>query len=324
MDYQTEGVTPNNGLYGTELGVNPHGRLVRKMDMTSNGTELVLYDVADAIATISLNRPEVANAQNPELLSALDAAWQRAAEDDMVRVIVLRAKGKHFSSGHDLKAGDPTGRAKWTVEGIYKRESKHYLGYSLRWRNVPKPSIAAVQGACIAGGLMLAWPCDLIVAADDARFSDPVAAMGIGGVEYHGHTWEFGSRLAKEILFTGRAVTAAEAKAIGMVNRVVPRADLDAVTRELALRIARMHPFALRMAKRAVNQTLDTQGFTTAVQSVFDIHSLGHGHAISETGFPVLVGLDGMKGVTQPSRERPGRRNHSPGRTAMANATTTS
>ena len=119
--------------------------------------------------------------------------------------------------------------------------------------------------------------------------------MGIGGVEYHGHTWELGARLAKEILFTGRSITADEAMRVGMVNRVVPRAELDAATRELALQIATRHPYALRMAKRAVNQTLDVQGFTTAVQAVFDVHTLGHGNAISETGWPVLVGLEGMK-----------------------------
>ena len=261
----------------------------------AEGGGLVLYEVSDAIATISLNRPETANAQNPELLDELDAAWERAAADEAAKVIVLRANGKHFSSGHDLRAGDPTGRTGWTVAGVYADEALRFVGYSLKWRNVPKPSIAAVQGACIAAGLMLAWPCDLIVAADDARFSDPVVAMGCGGVEYHGHTWEFGSRLAKELLFTGRAISADEAKAIGMVNRVVPRADLDVTARELALEIAERHPFALRMAKRAVNQTLDVQGFTTAVQAIFDVHSLGHGHAISENGYPVLIGLDRMK-----------------------------
>ena len=262
-------------------------------------TDYVLYDVADSVATISLNRPEAANAQNFELLDALDAAWMRAADDDDVKVIVLRANGKHFSAGHDLKAAEATPgaeRPKSTVQRVYTAESKRYLGYSMKWRNVPKPSIAAVQGVCIAGGLLLAWPCDLIVAADDAKFSDPVVAMGIGGVEYHGHTWEMGARLAKEILFTGRAIRADEAKAIGMVNRVVPRADLDTETRELALSIARFHPFALRMAKRAVNQTLDVQGFTTAVNAVFDIHQLGHGHAITECGWAVLVDLDKMKG----------------------------
>jgi enoyl-CoA hydratase len=261
-------------------------------------TELVQYEVSEHVATISLNRPEAANAQNMELLDQLDARWTAAADDPDVKVIVLRGNGKHFSSGHDIKASAasrPKDR-KITVAEIYDTEARKYVGYSLKWRNVPKPSIAAVQGVCIAGGLLLAWPCDLIVAAEDAKFSDPVAAMGIGGVEYHGHTWEFGPRLAKEVLFTGRAVTAEEALRIGMVNRVVPRDELDSATRELALQIARMHPFALRMAKRAVNQTLDIQGFTTAVQAVFDIHQLGHGHALSETGWPVLMGLDGMKG----------------------------
>jgi enoyl-CoA hydratase len=257
--------------------------------------EFVLYDVADAIATITLNRPEAANAQHAELLRQLDTAWTRAGDDPEVRVIVLRGAGKHFSAGHDMRSTDPRAPSKWTVERIYEIEAVQFLGYSLKWRNCPKPSIAAVQGVCIAGGLLLAWPCDLIIAADNAKFSDPVAAMGIGGVEYHGHTWELGPRLAKEILFTGRAITAEEARAVGMVNRVVPLDELESATRELAVQIAQQHPFAMRMAKRAVNQTLDVQGFTTAVQAVFDIHQLGHGQAITENGFPVLVNLEKMK-----------------------------
>jgi enoyl-CoA hydratase/carnithine racemase len=181
------------------------------------------------------------------------------------------------------------------VAGIYEIESKRFLEYSLRWRNVPKPSIAAVQGVCISGGLLLCWPCDLIVAADNAVFSDPVVNMGIGGVEYHGHTWEWGARKAKEMLFTGRKMTAQEAERIGMVNRVVPLDDLRSSVRSLAAEIATKHPFALRQAKRAVNQTLDVQGFYAAVQSVFDIHQNGHGHALSESGMPILMMLDEMK-----------------------------
>ena len=185
------------------------------------------YEVRDRIATITLNRPEAANAQNPELLDELDAAWTRAAEDNEVSVIVLRANGKHFSAGHDLRGGGPV-PDKITLEFIIQHEAKRYLEYTLRWRNVPKPSIAAVQGRCISGGLLLCWPCDLIIAADDAQFSDPVVLMGIGGVEYHGHTWELGPRKAKEILFTGRAMTADEVAGTGMVNKVVPRDQLDA------------------------------------------------------------------------------------------------
>jgi enoyl-CoA hydratase len=254
----------------------------------------VLYDVSDKIATITLNRPEVANAQNAELLDELDAAWTRAATDEDVVVIVLRGEGRHFSAGHDLTDRWPAPK-EITLEWIYQTESRRYLEYSLRWRNTPKPSIAAVQGRCIAGGLLLCWPCDLIVAAEDALFSDPVVLMGIGGVEYHGHTWELGPRKAKEILFTGRPVTAAEAEQVGMVNQVVPRDRLDESVRELAARIAEMPPFGLRQAKRAVNQTLDVQGFYAAIQSVFDIHQTGHGNALSVSGYPILAKLDELK-----------------------------
>ncbi|WP_036510117.1 enoyl-CoA hydratase [Nocardia aobensis] len=255
----------------------------------------ITYEAADRIATITLNRPEAANAQNGELLDELDAAWTRAATDDEVSVIVLRANGKHFSAGHDLKDRSWPDASTITLDRIYAIESRRYLEYSLRWRNTPKPSIAAVQGRCIAGGLLLCWPCDLIVAAEDAQFSDPVVLMGIGGVEYHGHTWELGPRKAKEILFTGRPITAREAEQVGMVNTVVPRDELDAQTRTLAERIAAMPPFGLRQAKRAVNQTLDVQGFYAAIQSVFDVHQTGHGNALSVNGYPILVNLDEMK-----------------------------
>ncbi|PYE16378.1 enoyl-CoA hydratase/carnithine racemase [Williamsia limnetica] len=254
----------------------------------------VLYEVADKIATITLNRPEAANAQNHSLLDELDEAWMKAAADPEVVVIVLRAEGKHFSAGHDIRGTGPV-PDKITLEMLYEVESRRYLEYSLRWRNVPKPSIAAVQGRCISGGLLLCWPCDLIVAADDALFSDPVVLMGIGGVEYHGHTWELGPRKAKEILFTGRPVTAGEAEQVGMVNSVVPRDQLDTEVTKLATHIAGMPPFGLRQAKRAVNQTLDVQGFYAAIQSVFDIHQTGHGNALSVSGYPVLARFDEMK-----------------------------
>lgn len=220
-------------------------------------------------------------------------------------MIILQANGKHFSAGHDIRSVGDEGDSdsgsekseppKWTLADIYAIEARRFLEYSLRWRNVPKPSIAAVQGVCIAGGLLLCWPCDLIIAADNAKFSDPVVNMGIGGVEYHGHTWEWGARKAKELLFTGRAMTADEADRLGMVTKVVPLDDLRAEPRALAAEIATKHPFALRQAKRAVNQTLDVQGFTTAVQAVFDVHQTGHGHALSESGLPILMLLDGMK-----------------------------
>jgi len=264
-------------------------------------TDTVLYEVVDdSIAVISLNRPDKANAQTPDMLDLLDQQFTRAADDPAVRVIVLRANGKHFSAGHDIRVASDRNHGDWDpkrdgLARIYEYEAKRYLGYSRKWRDIRKPTLAAVQGQCIAGALLLVWPMDIILAADNAKFSDPVVHMGIGGVEYHGHTWELGPRKAKEWLYTGDAITAEEAAEYGMVNHVVPLAELDERTLALARRIAANNPFALAQAKRAVNQTQDIQGFYNAIQSVFDIHQTGHGHALAVSGYPVLVDLDAMK-----------------------------
>ena len=275
--------------------------------------EHIRYEVEGRVGVITLDRTEKANAVDQQTLDEMNEAFEAAAADREVRVIVLRAEGKHFCAGHDISASNeaigeggagrqaPRTAVDWQDRGlqaIYEWETIHYLGYSRRWRDIPKPTIAAVQGQCIAGGLMLCWPCDLIVASDNARFSDPVVRMGIGGVEYHGHTWELGPRKAKEMLFTARQFTAAEALDLGMVNRVVPLDDLLDETMALAHEIAEMHPFGLAQAKRAVNQTVDIQGFYNALQSVFDIHQTGHGNALSVSGYPILVNLDQMKDGT--------------------------
>ncbi|MFE2985743.1 MULTISPECIES: enoyl-CoA hydratase [unclassified Streptomyces] len=261
----------------------------------------ILYRSEDGIAVITLNRPGAANAQSLSFLDDLDAAFTRAEYDDEVRVIVLEANGKHFSAGHDLSGVD---QAPPSLAEMYAQEARKYLGYSLHWRNIPKPTVAAVQGACIAAGLMLCWPCDLIVAAENAFFSDPVVDMGIGGVEYHAHTWELGPRKAKELLFLGDRIGARDAERLGMVNRVVPLEKLHDETMAIAARLAAKHPFALRQAKRAVNQTLDVQGFQTALQSVFDVHQTGHGHWYSVADYPAMAGLDTMKKSTSQSRQR--------------------
>jgi enoyl-CoA hydratase/carnithine racemase len=142
---------------------------------------------------------------------------------------------------------------------------------------------------------MLVWPCDLIIAADDAFFSDPVVRLGIGGVEYHGHTWELGARKAKEMLFTGRRIPAAEAERLGMVNEVVPVDELDTRTMSLATEIAAMDRFGLAQAKRAVNQTLDVMGQYAALQAVFDVHWTGHGDAYARTGTHLVAGLEDVR-----------------------------
>jgi enoyl-CoA hydratase len=160
-----------------------------------------------------------------------------------------------------------------------------------RWRELPKPTIAMVQGACIAGGLMLAWVCDLIVAADDAFFADPVVRMGIPGVEYFAHPWAMPPRIAKEFLFTGDRMPARRAYEVGMVNQVVPREELAARTLALAERIAAMPRMGLALAKKAVNQAEDLQGLHAGLDSVFGLHHLAHAHN-AETAADPLAGMD--------------------------------
>jgi enoyl-CoA hydratase len=247
-----------------------------------------------AVARIVLDRPEVRNAQSRALLYELSGAFDAAARDDDVKVVILAGEGPHFSSGHDLRddapmaAFDPVGC--WGgfdrpgIEGWMATEQELYLGLCWRWRNFPKPTIAEVAGKVIAGGLMLVWVCDLIVAADDAEFSDPVVAFGVNGHEFFTHPWEVGPRRAKEMLFTGEAFSAEEAHRFGMVNRVVRRAQLPEATLDLARHIATRPSFGLKLAKQAVNQALDAQGQWTAVQAALSLHEVGHAHNLAEYG----------------------------------------
>jgi enoyl-CoA hydratase/carnithine racemase len=244
--------------------------------------EFIEYAVDDSVAVITLNRPEKANAQNRPLLIELNDAFEAATDDDDVNVIVLQANGKHFSAGHDLGYGRPQPSngepaRPFTVDQLYLSEAKYYLGYSMAWRNLPKPTIAAVQGKCVAAGLMLCWPCDMIIAADNAEFSDPTARMGPAGVEYMAHAWEFGPRKAKELLFRSTPISAQEAMELGMVNKVVPLDELRDEAMIWARDIATLDPIMTRLIKRGINGTLDQMGFTASLEHHFDIHELAHG-----------------------------------------------
>lgn len=264
--------------------------------MVEEGGPLIRYQLdGGGVARIVLNRPGVRNAQSPALLYDLDAAFVRAATDEAVRVIVLAGEGPDFSSGHDLRGGfDIPGPLVASLEGAvcghsaaerhFAFECEAYLGMCRRWREIPKPTIAEVQGRVIAGGLMLIWPLDLIVAAEDASFSDPVTAFGVNGTEYFAHVWEFGARKAKELLFTGDPITAAEAMALGMVNHVVPREQLTDFIMALALRMAQRPPHALRLAKMSINRSLDAQGFQGAIDTAFALHQAGHANNLAEHG----------------------------------------
>jgi len=238
-----------------------------------------------------MNRPKYNNAQNGRMTYELDAAFMRAVADDDVKVIVLRGEGKHFSAGHDIgtpgrdvhlsqervtswydHANKPGG------EFLYVREAEAYLGMCRRWRDIPKPTIAAVQGACIAGGLMLAWICDLIVATDDAYFSDPVVRMGIPGVEYFAHPYELNPRIAKEFLFTGNKMGAERAYQMGMVNQISSRDTLMDDVTALATKIAAMPRLGLALTKQAINNVEELQGKRQGMEAAFAWHHFAHAH----------------------------------------------
>jgi enoyl-CoA hydratase len=269
-------------------------------DLTvSNDT--VLFETRGRVAIITLNRPDKANAQNSEMLYALDDAYARFAHDDDLGVAVLRGAGKHFSAGHDLS---PEGMADYEIsyprrslwwdhvgkvgaDNWLSRECEVYLGFCRRWRELPKPTIAMVHGACIAGGLMLAWSCDLIVASEDATFADPVIRMGVPGVEMFSHPWELGSRQAKEFLFLGERIDAARAYELGMVNHVWSRDELEERTLAVAGKIAEKSRFALSLVKMAVNQSEDAMGMRAGGDAAFALHQLSHVQNLVEHDGPI-------------------------------------
>lgn len=268
---------------------------------------IVLYYAENGVAMITMNRPKYNNAQNGRMTYELDDAFKRAVADDEVKVIVLKGEGKHFSAGHDI--GTP-GRdihesqertSMWydhaNKEGgefLYVREAEAYLGMCRRWRDIPKPTIAAVQGACIAGGLMLAWVCDLIVATDDAFFSDPVVRMGIPGVEYFAHPYELNPRIAKEFLFTGDRMSAERAYQMGMVNRISSRETLHDDVQQLAEKVAAMPRLGLTLTKQAINHVEDLQGKRNGMEAAFAWHHFAHTHNDLMSG-DKLGGFDAKK-----------------------------
>jgi len=236
----------------------------------------IRYEVDGAVATITLARPDQANAQNSRLLDELDAAFDLADAADAVRVVILAADGKHFSAGHDLKelfAGeDPWAAMRDTAEGKLHHEQVMYFDRCVKIRDFRKPTIAAVQGVCSAAGLMLACMCDLIVAADDARFSNPVLRMSGAGVELLVEPWELGPRKAKEFLLCAETFDAADAERFGLVNRVVPRAELGSAAREMADKVALVPPVTAQAVKGSINHMLDLQGQRESWRYHFMVH----------------------------------------------------
>jgi enoyl-CoA hydratase len=259
--------------------------------------KFVLYEPLDGgrIVRIMLNRPEARNAQNRGLLVELNDAFLRAEADDEVRVVILGGTGPMFSSGHDLgsKASveefspGPGQHPTWTVNGATRtgaerlmlQEWHYFFENTRRWRNLRKITIGQAHGDVYAAGLMLLWACDLIVCADGTRFADVVGSrLGMCGVEYFAHPWEFGPRKAKELLLTGDSLDADEAHALGMVSKVFPGDELNERTIEFAQRIAQLPTMTSLLIKEAVNQSVDNMGFYNALNACFTIHELNHSH----------------------------------------------
>lgn len=271
--------------------------------------ECVLIEYpSDHVARVLLNRPKQRNAQNTQLLYELNLAFNDLAKNDSIKVVILAGVGDHFSAGHDLHQPpspenmapyEPIGT--WCGFGCAGAESRMgiekeiYFGISERLRNFAKPTIAEVQGWCIAGGLMLIWPCDIIIASEDAKFMDNTVNMGLAGAEFFNHPWELGVRKAKELLFTSDFWDAKEAHRLGMVNHVVTRGELTEFTLTLAKRIARQPLLALRCTKEAVNNAQDAAGRSTVMSAQFGLHQLGHAHNQQEFGILIDGNSDAAK-----------------------------
>ncbi len=275
----------------------------------------VLYEPIDdgRIVRILLNRPEARNAQNRGLLVDLHDAFMEAEADDNVRVVILGGAGSMFSSGHDMGSKDsqaemlpgPDQHVSWRTNGgtregaerLMLQEWHYFFENTRRWRNLRKITIGQAHGDVYAAGLMLLWACDLIVAADTARFADVVGTrLGMCGVEYFAHPWEFGPRKAKELLLTGDALSAEDAHQLGMVSKLFPEDELQDRTLEFARRIAEVPTMSALLIKESVNQSQDAMGFYNALNSCFTIHELNHSHwaQVHENKYPVALEEDGI------------------------------
>jgi enoyl-CoA hydratase len=270
--------------------------------------KFVQYETLDdgRIARIMLDRPDARNAQSRGLLVELNDAFLRAEADDEVRVVILGGNGKMFSSGHDMGSKEsaeeyapgpnqhPTrrinGGTRLGAENLMLQEWHYFFENTRRWRNLRKITIGQAHGDVYAAALMLLWACDLIVCADDTRFADVVGTrLGMCGVEYFAHPWEFGPRKAKELLLTGDAIDADEAHRLGMVSKVFPADELADRTVELARRITQVPTMSSLLIKEAVNQTVDNMGFYNALNACFTLHELNHSHwaQVNDSGYPI-------------------------------------
>ena len=261
---------------------------------------VIRYEVPlPKVARITLDRADTRNAQDTRLLYELNDAFDRAAQDDDVSVIVLAAEGPHFSSGHDLRERDAAGGDVATFETVgtwcgfgcagaeaqMAREKEIYIGFSERWRNIPKPTIAEVQGKVIAGGLMLVWPCDIVVAADerrvhrqhrgDGRVRRRVLPPPVGGRHPQGQ----GDAVHVRRGDGSRGAAARDGQPRRRPRRAAPSSRWRSPSRSPSKPL-----FALKLTKEAVNAAQDAQGRVPAMQTSFALHQLCHSHNMQVHG----------------------------------------
>jgi enoyl-CoA hydratase len=232
------------------------------------GYETILYEIQGATALVTLNRPQVLNALNSQLIHEVSAALDAAEADAAVRVVILKGAGRAFCPGYDLKEtaqAPPKGVLEW------RKRLAHDVRFTLRVWDLKKPVIAAVHGFVLGGGCDLAMMCDITIAAEGTLFGEPEIRFGSGVVTMI-MPWVVGLKKSKELLYTGHdRIDAREAMAMGMVNRVVPADRLEEEALALAREIAQIDAEAIALTKSAINRTFEIAGLKAGIEYNLEI-----------------------------------------------------
>lgn len=252
----------------------------------------VLYETDGPLARITLNRPDKLNALNGAAVDRLDECIARAAGDEQIKVVLLYGAGRAFCSGYDIN-DELDAKTETPLEWlpVLRRDAEVTMAL---WA-CPKPTIAVVQGYCLAGGCEIAMACDLIIAADDAQFGEPEIQYGSGPVTML-MPFIVGQKKTNELLFTGDRIDAASALGLGLVNRVVPKTELHATADALAMRIAPTPLAVLRLTKQSLNRAYEAMGLREAVNANIDISAMLNGAGTPEQQeFEVVAAEKGLK-----------------------------
>ncbi len=232
--------------------------------------EFIQLGTSNGVATITLNRPNKLNALTDELMTEVTEALDQCAKDAAVQVVVLTGAGRAFSAGFDIS----TREVPRVSVNDWKSHFRTGTAAMQKVWDLPKPVIAKVRGPCLGGGFDLAFSCDLIVAADDAKFGEPEVKFG-GGCMFMLLPWIVGIRHVKEILLTGNMLSAQRAHEIGLINEVVPLDALDATVDQLAAHMCRVPKGTLGRNKALIHRVYELMGVKEAVRLSEDSSVLG-------------------------------------------------